>query len=107
MQDNTSDHTRDEVLTHAQRSGIVVYPIPLRETSSWAERVVQSLADETGGLPFMVYKPEALEQTLRAIRGDLDSTYVLAYRPKSQGPASVKIRCTRKGVKIVAPDRRY
>lgn len=107
MLDNTSDHTLEEVLARAQRSGIVIYPILLRETSPWAEPVVRSFADETGGLSFLVYKLEALEQTLRAIRNDLDDTYVIAYRPKSHGPASVKVRCTRKGVKIIAPDRRY
>jgi hypothetical protein len=71
------------------------------------ERVARLLADGTGGVSFAVHKPEGLNETLRLIRVDLDNTYIIAYRPNSLGPASVKIRCSRKGVKIIAPDRRY
>jgi VWFA-related protein len=107
MVDNASSHTREEVLARVQRSGIGIYPVLLREADGEGEKVAKSFADETGGLSFVDYNLKDLEQTLRAIRSDLDNRYVISYRPKSQAPASVKIRCTRKGVKIVAPDRRY
>ena len=112
MLDNSSNHTREEVLAAAQPSGIVIYPVLLRETrpageGSLGERVAKIFADETGGVPFAVHKAEDLKEVLRLIRTDLDNTYVISYRPKSSGPASVIVRCTRKGVKIIAPDRRY
>jgi VWFA-related protein len=112
MQDNTSNHTRDEVLAAAQPSGIVIYPILLGETGSVGlqtrgERVAKLLSDETGGVPFAVHKLEDLKETLKLIRADLDNTYFIGYRPTSHGPGSVKVRCTRKGVKIIAPGRRY
>jgi VWFA-related protein len=112
MLDNTSNHTREEVLAEAQPSGIVIYPVLLRDTGpggeqSRGERVAKSFADETGGVSFAVHKPEDLKEALRLVRTDLDNTYVIAYRPKSHGPASVKVQCTRKGVKIIAPERRY
>jgi VWFA-related protein len=112
MVDSTSGHTREEVLAQAQPLGIVIYPILLPGAApggeqTRGERVARLLADGTGGVSFAVQKPEDLKETLRLIRVDLDNTYIIAYRPKSLGPASVKVRCTRKGVRIVAPDRRY
>jgi VWFA-related protein len=112
MRDNASNHTREEVLAAAQPSGIVIYPVLLPgtipgEEGSRGERVAKLLADETGGAPFAVHKPDDLKQALKLVRADLDNTYVIAYRPKSHEPGSVKVQCTRKGVKIIAPDRRY
>jgi VWFA-related protein len=107
MEDNASHHTQEQALAEAQRSGTLIYPILLRETRSRGGQVAKSLASNSGGVSFAVYKLEALKETFRSIRADLDSTYVIAYRPKSHRPASVKVRCTRKGVKIIAPDRRY
>lgn len=112
MQDSSSQHTREEATALAQRSGTVVYPIRAGTSpgAAWEfrrERVCQLIASGTGGVPFAVYPNEALSAAFRRIRADLDSTYVIAYRPKSQGRVSIKIRCTRKGVRIVAPDWRY
>jgi hypothetical protein len=112
MLDNASHHTREEVLAQAQPLGIVIYPILLRDASpggeqTRGERVAKLLADGTGGVSFAVHKPEDLKETLRVIRVNLDNTYVIAYRPKSNAPGSVRVQCTRKGVKIIAPDRRY
>ena len=111
MEDNASSHTFVEALAQAQRTGIAIYPVTFSRTApgrlrSRLERVISSFADETGGEAFDVsFRP--LEQILRGIRNDLDNTYVIAYKPESPGPVSVKVRCTRKGVKIIAPDRRY
>jgi VWFA-related protein len=111
MLDSASGHTREDVLAQAQPLGIVICPILLRDASpggeqTRGERVARLLADGTGGVSFAMHKPKDLKETLRLIRADLDNTYIIAYRPKSQGPASVQVRCTRKGVKIIAPDRR-
>jgi VWFA-related protein len=112
MLDTTSNHTREEVLAQAQPLGIVIYPVLLRGASpagegTRGERVAKILADETGGVSFAVHKPEDLKEVLRLIRADLDNTYIIAYRLKSHGPATVRVQCTRKGVKTIAPDRRY
>jgi len=112
MVDTASGHTREEVLAQTQPLGIVIYPVLLPGASpggeqTRGERVARLLADGTGGVSFAVQKPENLKETLRLIRIYLDNTYIIAYRPKSLGPASVEVRCTRKGVRIIAPDRRY
>jgi VWFA-related protein len=112
MLDNTSNHTREEVLAQAQPLGIVIYAIFSRDASpegerTRGERVARLLADETAGVSFALHKPEDVKETLGLIRADLDNTYIVTYRPKSHGPGSVKVQCNRKGVRIVAPDRRY
>ncbi len=107
MEDNASRHTQEQVIAQAQRSGTLIYPILLREARSRGGQVAKSLASKSGGVPFAVYKLEALKETFRSIRADLDDTYVIAYRRKSDRPASVKVRCTRQGVRIIAPSRRY
>jgi len=111
MADNRSNHTAAEAVAQAQRSGVVIYPVTFARTApggplNSVERLVDWFADDTGGESFDAYfRP--LEQVLRAIRTDLDSTYVIAYKPESPGPASVKVRCKRKGVKLIAPEHRY
>jgi len=112
MLDNTSNHTREEVLAQAQPLGIAIYPVLLPEARGAGEgslggRMGRIFADETGGFSFVARKAEDLRVVLRLIREDLDNTYVISYRPKSSGGASVKVQCTRKGVKVIAPDRRY
>jgi len=107
MEDDASHHTREEATVLAQRSGIVIYPILLRESGPRSERVSRLIAGQTGGVPFAASGPKALKTAFRSIRADLDGTFIIAYRPKSQGRVSIKVRCTRKGVRIVAPDWRY
>jgi len=107
MQDNASYHTREEVITRAQRSGTLIYPIVVGKLVPRVERVTRSLAEETGGLYFTPMTFRDLSDAIRKIRTYLDTSYVLQYRPRSPGPASIKIRCSRKGVKVVAPRQRY
>jgi len=112
MLDNTSNHTREEVLAQAQPLGIAIYPVLLPEARRAGEgslggRIARIFADETGGFSFVARKAEDLRVVLRLIREDMDNTYFISYRPKLSGAASVKVQCTRKGVKVIAPDRRY
>lgn len=107
MEDSTSYHTREEALAMAQQSGTVIYTIVLGQTSSRGERAARSLASQTAGLSFTVSKLEALREVMESIRVDLANTFVLAYRPKSRRSATVKVRCARKGVRLIAPERRY
>lgn len=107
MIDPSSQHTAEEAVNQALRSGTVIYPIMLGKLIPWAERVTRSLAEETGGAYFTPITLGDLRAAMRKIRSYLDNSYVLRYRPRSPGPVAIKIRCTRKGVKIVAPDRRY
>jgi Ca-activated chloride channel family protein len=112
MEDNSSHHTREEATALAQRSGIIVYPVRVGSSAGAAgesrrEEVCRLIARGTGGVPFAAFEPKALKAAFRSIRADLDGTYIIACQPKSQGSASIKVRCTRKGVKIIAPDRRH
>lgn len=111
MDDNASRHTAEEAVAQAQRSGIVIYPVTFSGTAppglrSRVERLVEWFANDTGGESSEV-SSHPLAQILRAIRTDLDNTYVIAYQPEAPGPVSVKVRCRRKGVKLIAPEHRY
>jgi hypothetical protein len=107
MQDNASYHTPEEAAALAQRSETIIYPILLGEVRTRSEQAANLIASQTGGVPFFVNTGRALKDAFRSIRADLESTYIIAYRPGSQGPAAVKVRCTRRGTKIFAPERRY
>jgi len=107
MRDNASNDTREEASVLAQRSGTVIYPIVLGELTPGIERVTRSIADGTGGVYFTPMKLGDLSPAIRNIRTYLDNSYVLQYRPRSPGPVPIKIRCSRKGVKVVAPHHRY
>ena len=107
MRDNGSHHTREEATSQAQRSAIVIYPILLGEVQARNGEVAKLFAGQTGGVPFLIEKGKALKEAFGSIRADLDHTYMVAYRPKLKGPNPIKFRCTRKGTRIFAPDRRF
>ena len=107
MGDNRSQHTWLEAIAPAQRFGIAIYPISLREIDSTGHMPAISIAGKTGGAHFTVYKLDDLKKAFRNIRTDIDNTYTLEYRSNSTGPSHIKLRCTRKGVNITAPDQIY
>lgn len=103
MEDNTSEHTRFEAIGPAQQLGISIYPISLQALTSRGLTVADSIASKTGGLTFTDYNLNDLKMTFRRIRSGIDNTYLVAYRSKSAGSSHVKIRCTRKGTRILTP----
>jgi len=107
MEDNTSQHTLTEALATAQRSGIVIYPISLQVTNPYGDRVAKSIAGKIGGAPDTDYTMNDLKKTFRNIRSNIENTYVVAYKSNSTVPSPVKIRCTRKGARVTAPDERF
>ena len=98
-EDNLSTHTRAEAIEMAQRTSVVIYTIststqwvtlddPSKERSgnrkyhlTEGDKVLQVLADETGGRPFYPYHVDDLDQSFQDIGEELRNQYSLAYNP--------------------------
>jgi hypothetical protein len=121
MSDNESSHTLDEAIEQAQRNEVLVYPITVsREVPSGffspgledrQRYVVKQLATKTGGFGFLSVLGKDIGNTLDRIAELLTSSYVVeSSLPESGGKKKgheIKIRCTRKDVKILFRKRYF
>jgi len=98
-EDNLSTHTRSEAIEMAQRTSVVIYTIststqwvtlddPSKEKSgnrkyhlTEGDKVLQDLADETGGRSFYPYHVDDLDQSFQDIGEELRNQYSIAYNP--------------------------
>jgi Ca-activated chloride channel homolog len=98
-EDNLSTHTRAEAIEMAQRTSVVIYTIststqwvtlddPSKEKSgnrkyhlTDGDKILQDLADETGGRSFYPYHVDDLDQSFQDIGEELRNQYSLAYNP--------------------------
>jgi VWFA-related protein len=98
-EDNLSTHTRAEAIEMAQRTSVVIYTIStstqwvtIEDTSKEksgnrkyhltdGDKVLQNLADETGGRSFYPYHVDDLDQSFQDIGEELRNQYSLAYNP--------------------------
>ena len=98
-EDNLSTHTRAEAIEMAQRTSVVIYTIststqwvtlddPSKERTgnrkyhlTEGDKVLQDLADETGGRSFYPYHVDDLDQSFQDIGEELRNQYSLAYNP--------------------------
>jgi VWFA-related protein len=99
--DNLSNHTRGEAIEMAQRTSVVIYSIStstqwiqLSQTdpSKLADRkthltegdkILQDLAQETGGRAFFPYHVDDLDQSFQDIGDELRNQYSIAYNPST------------------------
>ncbi len=98
-EDNLSTHTRSEAIELAQRTSVVIYTIStstqwvsLSETNpnktadrkyhlTEGDKILQDLADETGGRAFFPYHVDDLDQSFQDIGDELRNQYSIAYQP--------------------------
>src|SRR6202158_2621321 len=98
-EDNLSTHTRADAIEMAQRTSVVIYTIST--STQWVslsqtdpsktgdrkyhltdgDKILQELAEETGGRPFFPYHVDDLDQPLQAIGDKLRTQYPIAYLP--------------------------
>jgi Ca-activated chloride channel family protein len=99
--DNLSTHTRGEAIEMAQRTSVVIYTIststqwvtlddPGKEKSgnrkyhlTEGDKILQDLAEETGGRSFYPYHVDDLDQSFQDIGEELRNQYSLAYNPSN------------------------
>jgi len=97
--DNLSTHTRAEAIEMAQRFSVVIYTIststqwvtlddPSKEKTgnrkyhlTEGDKILQDLAEETGGRSFYPYHVDDLDQSFQDIGEELRNQYSLAYNP--------------------------
>ena len=97
--DNLSNHTRAEAIEMAQRYSVVIYTIST--STQWiqlsqtnpdklanrkthltdGDKVLQDLAEETGGRAFFPYHVDDLDQSFQDIGDELRNQYSIAYIP--------------------------
>jgi|SRR5579859_286776 len=98
-EDNLSLHTRSEAIELAQRTSVVIYTIStstqwvsLEETNpektsdrkyhlTDGDKILQNLAEETGGRSFFPYHVDDLDQSFQDIGDELRNQYSIAYAP--------------------------
>ena len=98
-EDNLSTHTRSEAIEMAQRTSVVIYTIST--STQWVslsqtdpgktsdrkyhltdgDKILQELAEETGGRPFFPYRVDDLDQSFQDIGDELRNQYSIAYLP--------------------------
>jgi Ca-activated chloride channel family protein len=97
--DNLSNHTRGDAIEMAQRTSVVIYTIststqwiqlsqtdPLRLADrkthlTEGDKILQDLAQETGGRAFFPYHVDDLDQSFQDIGDELRNQYSIAYNP--------------------------
>jgi Ca-activated chloride channel family protein len=97
--DNLSTRTRAEAIEMAQRTSVVIYTIST--STQWiqlsqtdpdklanrknhlteGDKILQDLADETGGRAFFPYHVDDLDQSFQDIGDELRNQYSIAYNP--------------------------
>jgi len=97
--DNLSTHTRGEAIEMAQRTSVVIYTIST--STQWiqlsqtdpdklasrkthlteGDKILQDLADQTGGRAFFPYHVDDLDQSFQDIGDELRNQYSIAYIP--------------------------
>ncbi len=103
--DNSSNHSRGEALDMAQRAGVIIYSIS--SSTDWVsaeeekdpakrvnrkyekgegDKVLEQLAQETGGRVFFPYTVDDLGQSFLDIGDELRHQYALAYSPAGRVP---------------------
>ena len=118
-EDNLSTHTRAEAIEMAQRTSVVIYTIststqwvtlddPKKEQSgnrkyhfTDGDKILQTLAEETGGRSFYPYHVDDLDQSFQDIGEELRNQYSLAYNPLNHGIDEKYHK-----IKIETPDRK-
>ncbi len=107
-EDNSSRTTREEAIDMALRANVIVYTIstnfPGYSESGKYDKVLQRIADATGGRSFEPFEVTDVSNAFGQIQADLRSQYALAYRPadfKHDGRyRTIEILAEHKGLKV-------
>jgi Ca-activated chloride channel family protein len=103
--DRYSMATAEAVLTRAQQTDVLIYPVAIGSVMS---SLFGQLADATGGRAFRTRRPSELSPILRTIAAELRHQYLLGYAPPASvtsGPAvwrTIDVQVERAGAMVRA-----
>jgi len=82
-EDNQSRVSREESIEMAQRAEVIIYSISTNTSGMilHGDKVLQAIAESTGGRAFFPFKIEDVANAFSEIQEELRSQYALAYRP--------------------------
>ncbi|MGB9106941.1 MAG: VWA domain-containing protein [Terriglobales bacterium] len=87
-EDNQSRVTREEAIEMAQRAEVIIYTISTNISGMKlrGDKVLERLADATGGRAFFPFKIQDVANAFSEIQDELRSQYLLAYKPADLKP---------------------
>jgi Ca-activated chloride channel homolog len=82
-EDNQSDVSLSQAIEMAQRSEVIIYAISTDDSGLVlrGDKVLEQLADATGGRAFFPFKMKDIKSSFAAIEDELRSQYVVSYQP--------------------------
>jgi VWFA-related protein len=82
-EDNQSEHSRAQAIEMAERAQVIIYTISTDDSGLIlrGDKVLQQLADSTGGRAFFPFKMKDIKSSFSAIEDELRSQYVVSYHP--------------------------
>jgi VWFA-related protein len=82
-EDNQSRVTRDDAIEEAQRAEVIIYTIStnVSGTKSRGDKILEAMADATGGRAFFPFKIEEVSDAFSQIQEELRSQYAISYKP--------------------------
>jgi VWFA-related protein len=82
-EDNQSEFTKAQAIEMAQRAEVIIYAISTDDSGLVlrGDRVLEQLAEATGGRAFFPFKMKDITHSYDAIEDELRSQYVVSYKP--------------------------
>jgi VWFA-related protein len=82
-EDNQSEHSRAEAVEMAERAQVIIYTISTDDSGLVlrGDKILEQLADATGGRAFFPFKMKDIRSSFSAIEDELRSQYVVSYHP--------------------------
>ena len=82
-EDNQSEFSKAQAIEMAQRAEVIIYAISTDDSGlvMRGDKVLQQLADATGGRVFFPFKMKDITHSFAAIEDELRSQYVVSYKP--------------------------
>jgi len=82
-EDNQSEFSKAQAIEMAQRAEVIIYAISTDDSGlvMRGDKVLEQLADATGGRAFFPFKVKDITHSFGAIEDELRSQYVVSYKP--------------------------
>lgn len=82
-EDNQSEVSKAQAIEMAQRAEVIIYAISTDDSGlvMRGDRVLEQLAESTGGRAFFPFKMKDITRSFAAIEDELRSQYIVSYKP--------------------------